>query len=830
MNALTLAWRMLGRDLRSGELGILVLALLVAVGSVSSVGFFADRIRQSLQRESAQILGADLLMSSDHPWAEKWEQLARADNLAVARTLTFPSMVQANGATQLSEIKAVSDNYPLRGALRTAPALNMPDAPVAGAPAAGSAWLDERMMSTLGLKVGDAIAVGNAQLKVAAVLTQEPDRGLSLFALAPRVMMNESDLPATHLIQNGSRVTYRLLVAGEAPRLKTFHSQLQSGLERGQRIEDVRNARPEIRNGLERAEHFLGLVALLAVMIAASAVALSARRFSERHVESCAVLRCLGASQGLLVRIFAFEFALVGLCAAVLGCLLGYAAQFALASWLSTLVGSSLPQPSLLPALQGSAAGLLLLLGFALPPVFRLRKVSALSVIRREWSLAEPVSLLGYAFGFGLLAVLLVWQAGDIRLGLTVTVGFAAALVLFAGAALLMIALLARVFRGSGVMWRYAIANLRRRRASSVLQLCALSLALMALLLLGITRSELMASWLEAAPPDAPNCFIINIQPSQRDPIVAAFREQGLPAPTIYPMVRGRLVAINDVPVNLDSYPDERAKRLVDREFNLSWSSVIPAGNTLVAGNWAGSGDKEHAAFSVEEGIAQTLDLKLGDKLTYEIAGQRVSAPIANLRKLDWDSMRVNFFVIATPGVLDKQPASFITSFHLPPEQAKLAYELVNRFPNLTMIDVALILRQVRDITEQMSRAIQFVFLFSLAAGLLVLYAAVNASQDERVFEAALMRALGASGSQVFIAGLTEYCLLGAMAGLFAAAGAVAVGMVLGDRVFHLNYVPGLGIWVWGIVGGLLCGALGGWSGARIAVRSSPMLVLREAG
>jgi putative ABC transport system permease protein len=394
---------------------------------------------------------------------------------------------------------------------------------------------------------------------------------------------------------------------------------------------------------------------------------------------------------------------------------------------------------------------------------------------------------------------------------------------------LLMIALLARAFRGSGVMWRYAIANLRRRRTSSVLQLCALTLALMALLLLGITRSELMTTWLDAAPPDAPNRFIINIQPSQREAIVAAFGDQGLPSPQIYPMVRGRLVAINDVSVKLDNYPDERAKRLVDREFNLSWSSVLPAGNSVVAGNWAGAADKEHAWFSVEEGIAQTLNLKLGDKLTYDIAGRRVNAPIANLRKLDWDSMRVNFFVIASPGVLENQPASFITSFHLPPEKSKLAYDLVSRFPNLTMIDVSLILRQVRDITEQMSRAVQFVFLFSLAAGLLVLYAAVNASQDERVFEAALMRALGASGRQVFIAGLTEYCLLGAMAGLFAAAGAVAVGMALGDRVFQLHYVPGLGIWVWGMAGGLSCGALGGWSGARVAVRSSPMLVLREA-
>jgi putative ABC transport system permease protein len=829
MRALTLAWRLLGRDLRSGELGILILALLVAVGSVSSVGFFADRVKQSLLRESGQILGADLLMTSDHPWDLRWNQLAQAEGLAQASTVTFPSMMQAKGSAQLADIKAVSGNYPLRGSLRIAPGLNMADASVKGVPEPGTVWLDERMMSGLGLAVGDTVAVGSAELKVKAVLTQEPDRGISLFALAPRVMMNQSDLTQTRLIQTGSRVTYRMLVAGDTAALKKFRDQLQAGLERGQRIEDVRNARPEIRNALERAEHFLSLVALLAVIIAASAVALSARRFSERHVETCAVLRCLGASQALLARVFAIEFTVIGVCAAVPGCALGYAAQFAIAAWLGSLVAGSLPQPSLLPALQGGIAGMLLLMGFALPPVLRLRKVSALRVIRREWSMAEPTSLLGYGFGFLLLAGLLIWQAGDLKLGFTVTAGFSAAIALFAGAGVLVIGLLARAFRGSGVMWRYAIANLRRRRGGSVLQLCALTLGLMALLLLGITRNELMTSWLRAAPADAPNRFVINIQPSQLEPVEAEFREQGLAVPAIHPMVRGRLVAINDKPVKLENYADDRAKRLVDREFNLSWSSTLPPGNTLVAGSWFQDGDKPPPAWSIEEGIAQTLDLHVGDTLTYEIAGERVSAPVANLRKLDWDSMRVNFFAIAAPGLLERQPASYITSFHLPPEHADFANRLVKRFPNLTLIDTSMILHQVREVMEQMARAVQFVFLFSLAAGLLVLYAAINASQDERLFEAALMRALGASGRQVFIAGLTEYCLLGVLAGLFAATGAAAVGFALAERVFQLDYVPGPEIWLWGLAAGLLCGCLGGWSGARIAVRSSPMLVLREA-
>ena len=829
MSSLILAFRFLARDLRSGELAILIAALLVAVGSVSSVGFFADRVRLSLERESGQMLGADMLLISDHPWSKEVARLAETFRLERASTIAFPSMVQANGTAQLADIKAVSENYPLRGTLRTAPSLNVADAPNKGVPAPGSVWLDERMMSTLGTRVGENVTVGSLTVHISAVLTLEPDRGISFFALAPRLMMNQQDLDATGLIQPGSRVGYRLLLRGEEQALTRFRNSVTPLLERGQRVEDTRNGRPEIRSALERAQRFLGLVSLLAVMISVSAIALSARRYSERHVSSCAVLRCLGASQGMLARIFALQFILVGFGSAVLGCLLGYIAQFAIASWLGQLVAASLPQPSLLPAFQGGIAGMLLLLGFALPPVMRLRKVPALRVMRREWSVAEPSSLAGYAFGFGLLAALLMWQAADLKLGAIVTAGFAAALALFAGISFVLIGALVRMFRGSGVTWRYAIANLRRRRASTVTQVTALALGLMALLLLGITRGELMASWQSAAPADAPNRFIINIQPSQTQPIASAFREQGLPVPGIYPMVRGRLVAINGKAVNLANFLDDRAARLVDREFNLSWAAALPAGNWIVSGRWFANDPGAKPEWSVEAGIAETLDLKLGDDLTYEIAGERVSGRIGNLRGVEWRDVRVNFFVIAAPGLLERQPASYITSFHLPAAKADFANQLVNRFPNLTLIDVSTILRQVRDVMDQIARAVQFVFLFSLAAGLLVLYAAINASHDERLFEAAVMRALGASGRQVFVAGLTEFCLVGALAGLLGASGAAATGMALGRFVFQLNYTPGVGVWLLGLAAGLLCGAVGGWSGARIAVRSAPMLVLRES-
>ncbi len=834
------SWRMLRRDARGGELRLLAAALAVAVAALSAVGFFADRIRQALDRESHQLLGADLLLTADHPWPQALTDEARARGLQVVETRTFPSMVTRGEAdelrAQLAEIKAVGAAYPLRGSLRIAPALNVPDAPARGVPPAGMIWIDERLASALGARVGDQIAVGQSSLRVDAVLTLEPDRGINFFSVAPRLLMNLDDLPATALLQIGSRVGYRLLLAGDLPLVKRFQRDIEPRLARGQRIEDPQNGRPEIRTALERAQKFLGLSALLTVVLAAVAVALASRRYGQRHLDPCAVMRCLGATQSLLLRLYLGQFAVLGVLAASIGCALGYLAHFALHAWLAQLLATPLPPPGLLPAVQGVAVGLLLLFGFAVPPLLQLKKVSTLRVLRRELGNPRSGLLGGYLLGFLALAGLMFWVAGEVELGAYVVGGFSVALISFALIARLAIRL-AAALRGArrsasagGIGWRYGLASLERRAGTSVLQIVALALGFMALLLLTVTRGELLDAWRRSVPPEAANRFVVNIQPDQVEAVRAALLAQGLVA-ELAPMVRGRLTRINDVEVSAASYTDDRAQRLIDREFNLSMRADLPEGNRLSGGRWfspaevAGRGGD--AAASVEDGLAKTLGLSVGDRIEFVVAGEQVGMSVVGLRKVNWDTMRVNFFVLTPPLVLQGYPASWITSFYLPPEKAEFINRLIREFPNLTVIDVAAILRQLQSIMDQVARAVQFVFLFTLAAGVIVLYAALASAAEERRYELAVMRALGARREQLRRALLAEFAAIGGFSGLIAALGAIGVGQFLARQVFRFEVTIDLWLLPAAICLGALLVSAAGWFAATRLLQSAPLEALR---
>lgn len=825
---LRLALRMLARDWRAGELTVLGIALLLAVAALTSVGFLTDRVQQAVTLESHQLLGGDLLLTADHPWADDYRREAAARGLQLAESASFPSMVMAGGAAQLAEIKAVSAGYPLRGALRTAPALNQPDAETRRIPGLGEVWGDERLATALALAPGQALKLGRIEVVAGPLLTMEPDRGMNVFAVAPRLLMNLADLAATGLIQNGSRVAYRLHLAGEAAAVRAFEQWAQPRLGRGEKLESLDNARPEIRNLLDRAQRFLRLAALLAVVLAAVAVALAAERYLNRHLDGCAVMRCLGAREAQLLAIHGGEFLLFGLVATLLGSVLGYAVQAALQGLLGGLLVATLPAPSLLPWLHGLLVGMTLIAGFALPPLLRLKRVPTVRVLRREWNAAEPGSLLAYLAGAFALALLMLWMAGELKLGGIVLAGFVLALGSFALLARLLLALLGRLRpAGSGYGWRHGLANLRRRRGATLVQAVALALGLTALLLLTVARGDLLASWQRRVPPDAPNRFVINIQPDQRAAMTDFFRRHGLPAPTLEPMVRGRLVAVNGKPIGPESYADDRAQRLVDREFNLSWASRLPAANTLTGGQWHGA--TRTPQFSVEQGLAETLGLKLGDRLTYDIAGERIEAGISSLRKLDWDSMRVNFFVLAPEGVIERFPASYITSFHLPPERAALVPELVRALPNLTVIDVATLLRQIQSTFDQVARAVQLVFGFAVLAGVAVLYAALQASSDERRHELAVLRALGASRRQLQGALLAEFAALGLLAGVLAGIAASLIAWALARFAFHLDYLPQPTLWLVGGGVGLLLALVAGWLGTAPLLRQSAMPALRAA-
>ncbi len=827
-SSLRLALRMLVRDWRAGELTVLGIAIVLAVAALTSVSFLTDRVEQALKLESHQLLGGDLLLTADHPWADRMRQEAAARGLRQAESATFPSMVSLGSNALLAEVKAVSPGYPLRGGLRTAPVLNAPDAQTPLVPKSGEAWPDERLATTLSLAPGTSLALGRIAVVSGPVLTLEPDRGMNVFALAPRLMINLADLPATGLIQRGSRVSYRLHLAGEPASVAGFEAWARSRLGRGEKIESLDNARPEIRNVTERAQRFLRLAALLAVILAAVAVALAAERYMRRHLDGCAVMRCMGASAAQLLLIHGGEFLLFGLAATLAGCCAGYAVQLGLQQLLVGLVVATLPAPSLLPWLNGLAVGLTLIIGFALPPLLRLKRVPTIRVLRREWSAPEPASVAAYLLGGLVLASLMLWMAGDRRLGLIVLGGFLTALGFFALMARLLLAGLGGLRpAGRGYGWRHGLANLRRRLAATLVQAVALALGLTALLLLLVARGDLLDSWLARIPPDAPNRFAINIQPDQRAGIADFFRARGLPPPELEPMVRGRLVQVNGHAVGPESFADDRAQRLVDREFNLSWSAMLPAGNTVNGGRWHGA--TKAAEFSVEQGLAETLNLKLGDRLTYEIGGNRVEGMITSLRKLDWDSMRVNFFVMSPPAVLQDYPASYITSFHLAANQAGVVPDLVRVFPNLTVIDVAALVKQLHATIDQVARAVQLVFGFAVLAGLAVLYAALQASSDERRHELAVLRALGARRRQLSGALLVEFGALGALAGLLAGIAASLIAWGLARFLFRLDYLPQPGLWFIGLLAGGVLVLVAGWLGVWPMLRQTTQAALRVA-
>jgi putative ABC transport system permease protein len=821
---------MLARDWRAGELRVLAAALVVAVASITSVGFFADRIGQGLARDAHQLLGADLVLVSDHRFEGKYAEEIASAGLERAAGMTFTSMAIAGEKSQLAGVKAVTEGYPLRGRLRIAPKPGAADAPAPqGPPPRGKVWVEERVVSALGTPVGSRLKLGRIELEIAAVLTQEPERGVGFFNLAPRILMNEADVAATGLVQTGSRVSYYLYAAGDQKKIRRLERTLKSQLGRGQRVDTLETGRPEIRATVDRAQRFLGLTALLAAILAGVAIALGTRRFVERHLDGCAVMRCLGATQGRLLALYGTEFVVLGIGACLAGAALGYVAQLALGAAMADLLKADLPAPGPLPAAQGFLVGLVLLLGFALPPLLQLKGVPAVRVIRREAGTPRGATLAAYAAGLGSLAALLVWQAGDLKLGAYVVGGFAAAvLVFFAVAWLALRGLTGKFFlrKIKNNVLRYGLANLRRRAAGNAVQTASLALGLTALLLLTFTHRDLIDAWRRTAPPDAPNRFLFGVQRDQIPGIERFFSAHGLPAPELSPMVRGRVVALDGKPVSEKDYTEERARRLIEREFNLSYMASPPPHNAISAGRWFAPDAHE---VSVEGGVAKRLGWKLGDELTFDVGGETFRAKITSLRKLRWDSMRVNFFIIAPPKLLADFPASYISAFRVAPGREDLMNELAVEFPNVTLIDIGAVVRQAQQIVDQLVSAVQFIFAFALAAGLLVLYSALVATEDERRREAAVMRVYGASRAQVSRSQRAEFLAMGAIAGLLGTIGAAVIGELVARNVFELDLPPSVALWVSGPLAGLAILSLNAWLSSRKVLRSPPAMTLRDS-
>jgi len=817
--------RMLAREWRAGDLRVLMLALLIAVSGITSVAFFVDRVERAMSARASELLAADLLINSRDPIPAQFTATAKQLDLQLARTLTFRSVVLVGDNMRLTEVKAVTRGYPLRGVVRTAKTPFGDGIANAEMPAPGTVWLEGRLLAALNLKVGERIQLGKSELEIARVLTYEPDRGGDLFSIAPRVMMNLDDVPNTGLIQVGSRVRHRLLVAGERDAVSQFRQLVAPDMPVNARLEGVSDARPELRRALERARQFLGLAALVGVVLAGAAIAVSARRHAERHLDVAALLRCLGSSQASIMRIYGTQVAALALIGGVVGSALGFTAQLGLAEILGGMLVDALPAPGFAPLGVGLAVSVATLAGFGLPPLLRLRQVSPARVLRRDLGVTPLRAWAVYAIGFSSLFMIAWWQAGQIKLAAMVMAGTAGALLVLALGAYLMLRLLALTRAHVGTSARFAIAGVLRRPGASILQVVAFGLGLMALLLLGLVRGEMLDEWRRSLPADAPNFFLINVQPDEVPALRRLLQQQQIQVNTLNPMIRGRLIAINDHKVSTDDYTEPRARRLATREANLSFSAAQPDNNPLTSGNWW---QADEQGWSVEQGIATTLGIKLGDELTFRIAGLDVVGPVRNLREVKWDDFRVNFFYLASPQLLEGYPATFVTSFHLDPQRRELLANIVRAFPSVTVIDIDALMTQVRGIMDHATLGIEYVFGFTVLAGLMVLFATLHATLDERRHETAILRTLGARRRMLVIGLLIEFSLLGGLAGLLAAGTATATAAVLASQIFGFTFDSSIWTWVIGGGAGALLIASAGYLSTRSVISQAPMHSLRQ--
>jgi putative ABC transport system permease protein len=850
----TLAWRQWLRDLRAGELRLLMVAVALAVAALTAVGFFAERLNGGLARDARALLGGDAVVASDRPLPPFFAEEAARRGLAVARNAQFPSMARATdergGGARLASLKAVSGNYPLRGTLSVGPEAG-PEGlataptrgePMAAGPARGTVWVDGSLLEVLGLREGDELLLGDARLRIARRIFIEPDRGMGFSSFAPRVMLHEADLDATALVQPASRVRWRLAVAapqagrGGDAAVQAFVTWAEQRIEadqlRGVRIDSLEGGQPAMRNTLDRARMFLNLVALLAALLAAVAVAIAARDFAQRHLDDCAVLRVLGQPQRRIAGAYLLEFGFAGLAASVVGVLLGLALHGVFVWLLKGLMQVELPPPGGWPAVFGIGVGLTLLLAFGAPPVLQLAQVPPLRVIRRDLGELRPASAGVLAAGVIGFSALLLGVASDLKLGAIAVGGFAAAMAVFALAAWGAVRALRRAVPEAGApRWLVlATRQIAARPAYAVLQVSALAVGLLALSLLVLLRTDLIASWRAATPPDAPNRFVINVMPEQAEAFRAALARAGVLQYDWYPMIRGRLVAVNGRDVGPDSADNDRARRSLDRELNLSHAAAMPAHNRREAGEWPAG---ENDGLSVEEGIAESLGLKMGDRVRFDIGGQQVDSRVVHLRKVDWGSMRVNFFMMFTRAEMPELPATYIAALRAP--AAPLAggrsfdAELAREFPNITAIDVSTQIAQVQKVLDQVIRAVEFLFGFTLATGLTVLFAAITATRGAREREFALLRAMGAGSRLLAQVQRAELLGLGALAGAMASGASLVIGWALARYAFEFTWQPAPWVPLAGAVVGALLALAAGWWGLRGVLQRPVVETLRRA-
>ena len=823
----------MARDWRAGELRLLLAALLVAVGTVSAITFFVDRLHQALLAESTSFLAADRVLSGSQPIPDSFRDGAISQGLTISDTLLFPSMVYAETSAarnQLVSVKAVSETYPLRGTLRIADEPFATDRPTETLPQRGEVWLDSRLFPSLGVALGDFVQVGYEKLKISRVLTSEPDRGGSFFDLGPRVLMRMADVPATRVIQPGSRIGYRLLLAGDDRALSDYREQFREQFIGKYRWQSIRESSPSIGSALDRAESFLLLGGLLAVILAGIAVALSANRYAKRHYDHVSVLKTLGATPVEIQWGYFGVLTVLGVGGVVLGLLLGTGIHLGIVQLLATYLPTNLPLPGTRPLWLGAATGFICLIAFALPPLLALKNISPMRAVRRELSVTTTSGLVTYGLGTCGALTLLVWYSNSLWLTFWALAGGFIVCLVFGIIATLLLRGGRLAGMQAGSLWRLALAGLQRRRRENVAQIMIFGLAIMLLLILVLIRTSLLDEWRQQIPENAPNHFVMNVTRDQVGPMQTLLEEHTDYEGTLFPMMRGRIEAVNDTPVRdyqRRNRSEDRGGPRLSSERNLTWTNEPPPNNKMITGSWWPK-DTQESLVSIEQGYAFGWGLRVGDELTFDLGGLKVVAKVANIRSVEWDSLRPNFFIIFSEAALADVPATYMTSFYLSPDRKRFLNDILSNYPTITVIEVDELINQVQQIVSRVTQAVELVLVLVLGAGALVLIASIQASRDQRMKEHALIRTLG--GSRRLIAGslASEFSILGLFAGVVAVVGAEITVYALESQVFEMPYQARPWFWLVGPLLGTLIVVTVGYLGTRSLISAPPATILRD--
>ena len=822
-----LAWRFLLRDWRSGELWLLVSALLMAVAVSTAIALFSDRLQLALGRQVAEVLGADMMIQSPQRLKPKILQAARSHGLKLSTVLEFPSVVIAGDNMQMVSAKAVENNYPLRGHIRTASQPFAPDQQVSDIPKPGEAWLEPRLFPLLDIKIGDQVMLGNASLTITRAITLETDRGGDFYSLSPRLMFNMADLERTGIIQPGSRVGWKLLLAGDLNALEQFSHWAKGELAANEKLQTADNSQRSLRNSVMRLKQFLGLASIASMLLAGVAVAMASQRFVERRFDNCAVMRCLGASRRQVLILMLGELSLVALLVALPGVALGWLLQEGIIILLQGVLPAWLPQPGWLPMLVGGATGIITLAGFGLAPLLRLQSVSPLRVLRRALAPAPAASWLVYSCSLLAVFSLLWYHTGELLIASILAVACGAILLVISlGIQLLLSRLgnrqhLARL----PVSWRPGVNRLIQGRGKSAAQLLAFTLTFLAMAVVLMLRTDLLVRWQQQLPAQTPNYFAMNIQPAEVVDYAQFLQDNGITTSQLYPIVRGRLIRMNGEPIREAVSKEGRNNQALNRELNMTWSAQLPEKNQLEQGQWWSAGSRE--GLSIEAELAAELGINIGDRLTFLVSGQEFTEAVSSIRSVQWESFRPNFYMIFPQAVLQDMPATWLNSFYLNPNDKLLLNKLITQFPTMTLLDLDAVIGQVQAMLTQSSFAVEAMLVALLVAGFLVMLAVIESSIDERLKEGALIRSLGGTKRQLLVMQVGEFVLFGFLAGCLAACGTELTSYLLNARVFELPWQPAWLMWLILPLFGALALGICGWLGVRRVITQSPANILK---